>query len=113
MNLQEGIVAEPTARITNLEKTVERLQSELLITKNVNDILTNEIDDLQQYQRRQCIAIDGLQAAANETILQVTQKAENALAQHLKLDPDEVVDQIDKFHCIGLLKDYGTQSAIV
>ena len=69
-----------------------RLQSELVIAKNVNDILTNEIDDLQQCQRRQCLVIDGYQATPNETISQVTQKAENALAQHLQLDPDEVVN---------------------
>ena len=110
---QDEIVAELTTRITNLKKTVERLQSGLIITQNANDILTNEVDDLQQYQRRQCIAIDGLQTAPNETILQVTQKAENVLTQHLKLDPDEVVNQIGKCHCIGLLKDDDTQSAIV
>ena len=40
MKLQNEIVAELTMRITNLEKTVERLQSELIITKNFNDILT-------------------------------------------------------------------------
>ena len=40
MKLQNEIVAERTMRITNLEKTVERLQSELIITKNVNDIFT-------------------------------------------------------------------------
>ena len=38
---QNQIVAELTARIANLEKTLERLQIELAITKNVNDILTN------------------------------------------------------------------------
>ena len=65
MKSQDEIVAELTARIANLEKTVERLQSELVITKNVNDTLTNEIDDLQQYQRRQCIVIDGLQTTPN------------------------------------------------
>ena len=75
MKSQNEVVAELTARITNLEKTVEILQSELIITKNVNDILTNEVNDLQQYQRRQCIVIDGLQTAPNKTLLQVTQKA--------------------------------------
>ena len=75
MKSQNEIVAELTARITNLGKTVEILQSELIITKNVNDILTNEVNDLQQYQRRQCIVIDGLQTAPNKTLLQVTQKA--------------------------------------
>ena len=113
MKSQDEIVAKLTARIANLEKTVERLQSELVITKNVNDILTNEADDLQQYQWRQCIVIDSLQTTPNETISQVTQKAENSLAQHMKLDPDEVVNQIGKCHRIGPLKDDGTRSTIV
>ena len=68
MKMQDEIVVELTARITNLKKTVERLQSELVITKNVKDVLTNEVDDLQQYQWRQCIVIDGPQSAQNETI---------------------------------------------
>ena len=107
MKSQDEIVAELTVRIANLEKTVEQLQSELVITKNVNNLLTNEADDLQQYQWHQCIVIDGLQTTSNKTISQVTQKAENVLVQHLKLDPDEVVNQIDKCHCIGLLKHDG------
>ena len=60
MKSQDEIVAELTARIANLGKPVERLQSELVITKNVNGIITKEADDLQQYQRRQGIVIDGL-----------------------------------------------------
>ena len=113
MKSQDEIVAKLTARIANLEKTVERLQSELVITKNVNDILTNEADDLQQYQWRQCVVIDSLQTTPNETISQVTQKAENALAQQLmKLDPDEVVNQIEKCHRTGLLKDNGTKTIV-
>ena len=46
MKLQDEIVAELSARIANLEKTEKQLQSELVITKNANDILRNEVDDL-------------------------------------------------------------------
>ena len=46
MKLQDEIVAELSARIANLEKTEEQLQSELVITKNANDILRNEVNDL-------------------------------------------------------------------
>ena len=112
MKLQDGI-DEITAGIANLKKTVERLQSKLVITKNVNDILTNEVDDLQQYQWRQCVVIDGLETTPNKIISQVTQKAENAFAQLIKLDPDEVVNRIDKCHRIVLHKDDGTHRTIV
>ena len=113
MKSQDEIVAELTVRIANLDKTVERLQSELVITKNVKDILMNEVDDLQQYQRRQCIVIDGLQTTPNETIPQVTRKTENVLAYHLKLHPYEIVNQIDKRQCIGPVKDDDTPSSTV
>ena len=46
MKLQDEIVAELSARIANLEKTEDQLQSELVITKNANNILRNEVDDL-------------------------------------------------------------------
>ena len=65
VKLQDEI-DEITASIANLKKTVERLQSQRVITKNVNDILTNEVDDLQQYQRRQCIVIEGLETTPNQ-----------------------------------------------
>ena len=84
-----------------------------LRVKNVNDILTNEVDYLQQYQRRQCIVIDGLQTTPNETIPQVTRKTENVLAYHLKLHPYEIVNQIDKRQCIGPVKDDDTPSSTV
>ena len=83
------------------------------LLQNVNDTLTSEVDDLQEHQRRQCIVIDGLQTARNETVSQATQKAENVFPQHLKLDPDEVVNQIDKCHRIRPFQDDSTQSAIV
>ena len=48
-----------------------------------------------------------------KTISQVTQKAENAFPQHIKLDPDEVVNQSNKCHRIVLHKDDGTRRTIV
>ena len=74
-------------------------------------MLSNEIDDLQQYQRRHCIVIDGLRTSPNETSDQVTEKV---LTENLQFDPEEVNYQIDKCHRIGPIntKD-GMQSMIV
>ena len=85
-------------RVANLEKIVEKLQNELYVTKNINTLLSNEIDDLQQYQRRHCIVIDGLRTSPNETSDQVTEKAEKVLTENLQFDPEEVKYQIDKCH---------------
>ena len=78
-------------------------------------MLSTEIDDLQQYQRRHCIVIDGLRTSLNETRNQVTEKVEKVLAESLQFDPEEVNYQIDKCHRIGPIntnKD-GTQLMIV
>ena len=101
-------------RVVNLEKIVERLQSELYVTKNVNTLLGNEIDDLQQYERQHGIVIDGLRTSPNETCDQVTEKAEKVLTENLQFDPEEINYQIDKCHRNGPIntKD-GTQSTIV
>ena len=86
----------------------------MYVTKNVNTLLSTEIDDLQQYQRRHCIVIDGLRTSLNETRNQVTEKVEKVLAESLQFDPEEVNYQIDKCHRIGPIetKD-GTESTIV
>ena len=61
-------------RVANLEKFVEKLQSDLYVTKNINTLLSNEVDDLQQYERRQCTVIDGLRSSPNGTSNKVTKK---------------------------------------
>ena len=48
----EEIIQEPLVCIEKLETKVERLSGELNATKRVNTLLSQELDDLQQYQRR-------------------------------------------------------------
>ena len=95
-------------------RKLEKLQSELYVTKNVNTLLSNEIDDLQQYQRQHCILIDGLRTSPSETSDQVTEKVEKVLIGNLQFDPEEVNCQIDACHRIEPIntKD-GMQSTIV
>ena len=78
----------------SLEKIVEKLQSELYVTKNVNTLLSSEINDLQQYQRRHCIVINGLCTSPNETSNQVIEKVEEVLTEKLQFDPEEVNYQL-------------------
>ena len=77
-------------------------------------MLSNQIDDLKQYQRRHCIVIDGIRSSPNETSNQVTEKVKKVLTENRQFHPEEVNYQIDKCHRIGLIntKDC-TQSTIV
>ena len=111
---QTATEKEVLERVANLEKIVERLESELYVTKNVNTLLSNETDYLQQYQRRHCIVIDRLRTSPNETSNQVTKKVEKVLTENLQFDPGEINYHIEKCHKIGPIntKD-STQSTIV
>ena len=76
-------------------------------------MLSKEIDDLQQYQRRHCIVIDGLRTSPSETSDHVTEKVEKVLIGNLQFDPEEVNYQTDACHRIEPIntKD-GMQSTI-
>ena len=45
-------------RIKKLEDKVTEIESELIVTENVNKLLTQEVDDLHQYQRKACVILD-------------------------------------------------------
>ena len=42
-------------RIESLEDKVAELESELIVSKNVNELPSQEVYDLHEYQRRACI----------------------------------------------------------
>ena len=59
-------VTEQLSRLASLEKTVDVRKSELTIATNVNTKLSLELDDLEQYQRRACILVDGINLREEE-----------------------------------------------
>ena len=42
------------------------LESQLLITQNVNKHLQSKIDDQEQYSRRPCLVVNGMKKPGNE-----------------------------------------------
>ena len=47
-------------RIESFEDQVVELESELIVSKNLNKLLSQEVDDLHQYQRRAYKILDGI-----------------------------------------------------
>ena len=99
-------------RMVYLEKRVDNLENELVTVRHVNNILSKEVDRLQQYQRRSCIVIDGINTEQEESINRITEKARNVLIHNLKFDEKEVDSEIDKVHSVGKPKD-GKQATIL
>ena len=75
------------------------------LTRNANNLLEQEVDNLQQYQSGACIIIDGSTPAKNETEEQIKAKAKQFLIKNLGLEERNVNEELDKYHILGKVKD--------
>ena len=82
-------------RIEKLEDKVAELESKLIVTKNVNKLLSQAVDDLQQYQRKACVILDGITPSEHETMEEITKKAKNAMVKNQNFSEEEVDIKLD------------------
>ena len=99
-------------KIGKLEDKVAELESELIVTRNVNELLSQEVDDLQQHQRRASVTLDRITPSEHETTEEITKKAKNVMVKNLNFSEEEVDIELDKCHRLGPTRD-GKQSTIV
>ena len=88
------------------------LEGVLVVTRNANSLLEQEVDNLQQYQRRTCIIVDSITPVKDETEEQITKKTKNFLIKNLGFEERKVNEELDKCHRLGKAKD-GKQSTII
>ena len=109
-------------RIESLEQKVEKLEGSLETSHQVNKVLRGEVDRLneeldnnEQYSRRTCIVVSGIETDLHESPDSLYQKIKNLTSNHLKEDsvhPNAFDMEFDKCHRIGTPKN-GRQSVIV
>ena len=90
---------------------MERLSGELSVTKRVNTLPSQELYDQQQYQRRSCIIIDGINHDEHET--DITSKAKNVLNKYLQINKVEIEKQINKCPRIAPKNENNSQATIL
>ena len=95
-----------------LEKRVLELESVLEVTRNANSLLKQEVDNLQQYQRRTCNIVDGITPVKDEMEKQMTAKTKNFLIKNLGFEERKVSEELNKCHPLGKAKD-GKQSTVM
>ena len=88
------------------------LEGVLVVTRNANSLLEQEVDNLQQYQRRTCIIVDSITPVKDETEEQITKKTKNFLIKNLGFEERKVNEELDKCHRLGKAKD-GKQPTII
>ena len=67
-------------KLLKMIEKLAQLEGKLVVTKNVNKLLSQEVDDLEQYERRVCVILDGITPSQHETTEEITKKAKNVKA---------------------------------
>ena len=111
---QDKIIEELQRKIVQFEvRLVLELSSAKALSAHVSSVLQEKLDHLQQYSRRSCIIIDGLDANQNETTEHVVESAKAILSEDLGIDKGTVNFEFDKAHRIGAIDKNNKQKLII
>ena len=109
----EETIQELLLHIKKLEKKVKSLSGELNVAKRVNTLLSQSVDELEQYQRGSCIIIDEINLNKDGSVADITSKAKNVLNKHHQISKEEIEKQVGKCQRIGPKDEDGTQATIL
>lgn len=70
-------------RIERIGDKEPELESELIVLKNVNELLSQEADNLNQYQGRSCIIVDSITSIEHKTTEEITKNSKNVMIKNL------------------------------
>ena len=112
VNLEKKLlnkIDELQQKISQLEEKVNRLEENLTIYKNDNELLSRKIDDAEQYGRRMCLRIEGIDLDENETPSRCIEKVVKTLRVDLNIEVTP--EELERAHRIGPKKavDHGVE----
>ena len=110
---QAALIKNLSTRVSYLEGKVCHLEGHLSISTHVTNLLSTQLDDLQQYSRRSCLVIDGIKSKIGETAEQTEKVALDFLVEELGIEEVKLESELDKGHRIGKVKKNGTQNIIL
>ena len=95
--------------LNNFKGEIMRLESKIFVQERVTDALREEVDRLQQYTRRPCVAIHGIAKDRNERYGDLKHKVSNIIES---INSTTTMADVDKFHRNGRVRG-GKQEVIV
>ena len=95
--------------VNNFKGEVMRLESKIYVQDRVTEALRHEVDRLQQFTRRPCVAIHGVEKVRNESYHDLKSKVANIIKS---VNSSTKMDDVDKFHQNGRARG-GKQEIIV
>ena len=110
---QQKIIEELLDRLGRLKGTVAAMEGELAVVRNANTILSQQLDEADQYSRRSCMVVMGLRKPEkDETNNEDSKRVISAIAGEARLDEREFMRHMDKVNPAGGMKN-GKQSRII
>ena len=96
-SFQDGLMKKIEDKFKEQNTRIEELESKLAINQNVIDNLVIKCDDNEQYSRRSCLRVHGLEFNSDndEGVMKKVEKC----CKHMDAEFNE--NEIDRAHCIG------------
>ena len=89
-------------RVGRLEGTVSAMEGELAVIRNVNTLLSRQLDEAGSYSRRSCIIVTGLRKPEDDkTNEDDALNVISAVAKEVGIDGNDFRKHVDKIHPIG------------
>ena len=100
-------------RVGRLEGTISTMEGELAVVRNVNTLLSRQLDEADSYSRRACMIVAGLRKPVNDEANEDdTLNVISAVAKEAGIDDNDFRKHVDKIHPIGGAKN-GNQARII
>ena len=93
-----------------MEGRISELESQIDITQTVISLLQMKIDNQEQYSRRPCLVINGLEELGDEDEIQ---KIAVTIEEETGISRNTVIKNLNKTHPIGQVDDAGKRKRIV
>ena len=99
-------------RVGRLEGTISTMEGELAVVRNVNTLLSRQLDEADSYSRRACMIVAGLRKPVNDEANEDdTLNVISAVAKEAGIDDNDFRKHVDKIHPIGGAKN-GNQARV-
>ena len=98
--------------VKTLENKVVVLESTLKVSQNTSDKLSAEVDNLQQYSRRNCLIVSGIPIKHGESTADLKRSIEKIVLKDVGVSKEFFEYEFDKVHRIGAA-DGDKQNVIV
>ena len=110
---QQKIIEELLDSLGILKGTVSAMEEKLAVVRNVNTILSQQLDEADQYSQRSCMIVTGLRKPGKDkTKNEDNKKVISVIASEVGLEEGEFMKHVDKVDPVGGTEN-GKQSRII